>query len=122
MPDVFGSEGAGGGPAKKKKPAAKPATRGEPDMLYGSQDPRAGEARAGRYVVYDNESGEIHVQLPPRFAKYRRELEEELMEEFMGEPSGSADGQRSLDEWVKAWIEKKTKDDPGLAVPDDQDS
>jgi len=117
MPDVFGSEGPG--PAKKKKDQkTPPAPRGEPDMLYGSQDPRAGEARAGRYAVYDNETGEIHVQLPPRFAKLRRELEEELLEEFLGEPTGSAQGQQSLDSWIKAWIEKKTKEDPDLARPD----
>src|SRR5690242_2524780 len=100
MPDVFGVEG-GGGPSKKKPDPAnakkKPASRGEPDMLYGSMDPRAGEAKAGRYVVYDNETGEISVSLPPRFAKLKRELEEDLLEEFMGEPSGSVEGQRSLD-------------------------
>ena len=132
MPDVFGVEG--GGPQKKPDPkkAKKPASdqgdqrehrgaRGEPDMLYGSMNPAASEAKAGRYVVYDNETGEIAVSLPPRFAKYKRELEEELLEEFLGEPSGSADGQRSLDAWVKAWIEKKTKEDPDLAVPDAED-
>lgn len=121
MPDVFGSEGPSGAPDKKKKPAARPASRGEPDMLYGSMDPKAGEARAGRYVVYDNETGEIAVSLPPRFAKYKGELEEELLEEFLGEPSASVEGQRSLDAWVKQWIEKKTKEDPDLAKPDDQD-
>ena len=48
MPDVFGSEGGGGPPKKKPDPKKKPAGRGEPDMLYGSQDPRAGESRPGR--------------------------------------------------------------------------
>ena len=90
-------------------------------MLYGSQDPRAGEMKAGRYVTYDNESGEILLNLPPRFSKYKRELEEELMEEFMGEPSGSVEGGRSLDAWVRQWIEKKTKEDPDLAKPDADD-
>lgn len=123
MPDVFGVEGGGGPPRKKPDPKAKkPASRGEPEMLYGSMKPNAGEAKAGRYVRYDNETGEISVSLPPRFAKYRRELEEDMLEEFMGEPSGSADGQRSLDAWVKAWIERKTKEDPDLAVPDGEDS
>ena len=89
-------------------------------MLYGSQDPRAGEAKAGRYVMYDNETGEIHVQLPDRFAKYKGELEEELLEAFLGEPSGSVEGQRGLDAWGKEWIDRKTKEDPDLAKPDDE--
>jgi len=122
MPDIFGTEGPGGAPGMKPEPGKKPASRGEPDKLYGSMDPRAGEAKAGRYVVYDNETGEINVQLPPRFAKYRRELEEDLLEEFMGEPSASADGQRSLDAWVKAWIDRKMKDDPDLAIPDAEEA
>lgn len=119
MPDVFGSEGQGQGPAKKPDDKKKkPGSRGEPDMLYGSMDPRAGEAKAGRYVVYDNETGEIHVNLPQQFSKYKRELEEDLLEEFMGEPSASVEGQRSLDAWIKAWMERKTKEDPDLAQPD----
>jgi hypothetical protein len=122
MPDVFGVEGQGGAPKKKDPAKKKTASRGEPDVLHGSMKPGAGEVRAGRYVLYDNDSGEIQVQLPPRFAKYRRELEEDMLEEFMGEPSASADGQRSLEAWIKAWIEKKTEEDPDLAKPDDVDA
>jgi hypothetical protein len=121
MPDVFGSQGGGLPAPKKPDPKKKPASRGEPDMLYGSMNPAASEAKAGRYVTYDNDTGEILLNIPPRFAKYKHELEEELMEEFMGEPSASADGQRSLDAWVRSWIDKKSKEDPSLAVPDDQD-
>ncbi len=121
MPDVFGVEGAGGAPGKKPEGKKKPASRGEPDMLHGSMKPGAGEAKVGRYAVYDNETGEISIQLPPRFAKYKRELEEDLLEEFMGEPTGGAEGQLSLDGWIKAWIDRKTKEDPDLAKPDAED-
>lgn len=129
MPDVFGTEGAGADPAGKKKKkkkvppiGGKAETRGDPDILYGSMDPRAGETKPGRYVQYDNETGSIMLNLPPRFSKLKNELEEELMEEFYGEPSGAAEGTTSLEAWVKAWIEKKEKEDPDLAVPDDQDA
>jgi hypothetical protein len=122
MPDVFGVEGAGGAPGKKPEDKKKPASRGEPDMLYGSMKPAAGEAKVGRYAVYDNETGEISIQLPPRFAKYKRELEEDVLDHFMGEPTGGAEGQRSLDAWIKEWIDRKTKEDPDLARPDADDS
>jgi len=119
MPDVFGVEGGGRPGEKKPDGKKKPGSRGEPDMLYGSMKPAAGETKAGRWAMYDNETGEIHLNLPPRFAKYKRELEEDLLEAFMGEPTGSVDGQRSLDAWLKEWIEKKTKEDPDLAKPEE---
>jgi hypothetical protein len=120
VPEVFGIEGGAGGPAKKPDPskAKKPASRGEPDVLYGSMKPDAGETKAGRYVQYDNETGAIMVNLPPRFAQYKRELEEDLMEEFYGEPSGAAEGTNSLDRWIAQWIEKKEKEDPSLTRPE----
>src|SRR5262249_26731550 len=77
MPDVFGVEGQGQGkkPPAGKKGEKKSASRGEPEMLGGSMDPRAGEGPQGRYVQYDNESGAMLVNLPPRFAKLKAELE-----------------------------------------------
>ena len=124
MPDVFGVEGAGQAKQPDKKPdkKKKPVSRGEPDMLYGSMDPRAGEGPQGRYVQYDNESGAMMVNLPPRFSKYKGELEEDLMEEFYGDTAGAADTGRSIDAWVKDWIEKKEKEDPDLAQPNDSDT
>jgi len=120
MPDVFGSEGPVGGPGKKgPEKKKKPASRGEPDVLYGSMKPGASEVQAGRYVLYDNDTGEIEVRLPQRFAKYRRELEEDMLEAFMGEPAGSADGQKALEQWIKDWIATKEKEDPDLVQPDD---
>jgi hypothetical protein len=122
MPDVFGIEG--GGQAKKPDPKKKkPASRGEPDMLYGSMKPEAGEGQEYRYSQYDNESGAIMINLPDKFAKYKRDLEEDLMEEFYGAPAGGAESGRSIDQWIKEWIEKKEKEDPDLARPpvDDAD-
>jgi hypothetical protein len=116
MPDVFG--GSTPEPDKKKKPAS----RGEPDMLYGSMDPRAGEGPRGRYVQYDNESGEIMVNLPAKFGRFKRELEEDLMEEFYGEPTGAAEGGKSIDTWIQAWIDKKVEEDPSLGGPDAEDA
>ena|SRR5579871_6155164 len=118
MPDVFGVEG----PQRNEDPkgkdkAKKPPSRGEPDMLWGSQDPKAGETQKGRYFQYDNESGAMIVDLPERFSKYKRELEEELLDEFLGEPGGAAESGRSIDAWIKAWIEKKEQEDPELGRP-----
>jgi hypothetical protein len=119
MPDVFGIEGVGGPGAPRKPGPRKPASRGEPDLLYGSMKPQAGEGPAGRYVQYDNESGAIMLNLPARFSKLKHELEEELMEEFYGEPGGAAESSRSIDSWVKAWIEKKEREHPELVQPDE---
>ncbi|MBI3722872.1 hypothetical protein HY251_02790 [bacterium] len=119
MPDVFGTES---GPPGAKKPdpgkKKKPPSRGEPDMLYGSMEPAAGEGPRGRYFQYDNESGSMMIDLPARFAKYKGELEEDLMDEFQGEPAGAAESGKTIDAWIKAWIEKKEKEDPDLAKPD----
>lgn len=83
-------------------------------MLWGSQDPRAGEGPSGRYVQYDNESGAVMLNLPSGVSKYRHELEEDLMDEFYGEAAGGADAHRSIDLWVKDWIDKKAKEDPSI--------
>jgi hypothetical protein len=123
MPDVFGVEGGAGAPdPRAKKPAGKkkPASRGEPDMLYGTNDPKAGEGPQGRYVQYDNESGAMMLNLPPGFAKYKHDLEEELMEEFYGEAAGGVDAHRSIDTWIKDWIDKKAKEDPSVLEDEDQ--
>ena len=124
MPDVFGIEGGPGAPDPRKKKqgdAKKKPSRGEPDMLWGTQDPKAGEHPAGRYVQYDNESGAVMLNLPPGFAKYKADLEEELMEEFYGDAAGGADVHRSIDTWVKDWIDKKAKEDPSVLEGADED-
>ena len=120
MPEVFGIEGGGASgkdDPRAKKPGDKPASRGEPDMLYGSMDPRAGEGPQGRYVQYDNSSGAIMVNLPPEMSKWKHELEEDLMDEFYGEPAGAADANRTLDAWVKSWIERKEKEETDARPP-----
>jgi hypothetical protein len=125
MSDVFGVDGPG-----KKKPDPKKApkkwerpTGREPDVLYGSMDPKAGETQQLRYTQYDNDSGAIMVNLPDKFAKYKADLEEDLMDEFLGAPTGSADGAKNLDAWVKDWIERKEREDPDInrAPIDDRD-
>jgi hypothetical protein len=123
MPDVFGIEGGpGAGDPRAKKPdpdkKKKPPSRGEPDMLYGTQDMKAGEGPKGQYVQYDNESGAVMLNLPPGFAKYKADLEEELMEEFYGDAAGGEGVHRSIDNWVKDWINKKAKEDPSVLEED----
>ena len=117
MPDVFGVEGAGAAKPDPTRKPKKPAGRGEPDVLHGSMNPRAGEGPKQRYTQYDNESGAIMVNLPDRFAKYKRELEEDLMDEFYADPAGGASNAKSIDDWVKDWIERKERDDPDAAGP-----
>ncbi len=123
MPDIFGIEGAGAGKKPDPKKGKKPAGRGEPDILYGSMDPKAGETQQLRYTQYDNDTGAIMVNLPDKFAKYKADLEEDLMDEFYGDPAGSADGAKSLDTWIKDWIDKKEREDPDInrAPVDDRD-
>ncbi len=101
MSEVFGIEGGGNqGAAREGAPKPKPGPIGE-----GPQ---------GRYMQYDNEMGAMMLNLPPRFAKYKGELEEDLMDEFYGESAGGKEQHRSIDEWIAEWIRRKEEEDPDL--------
>ncbi len=100
MGEVFGIEG-GGNQGGAKEGAKKP--QGPP-----------GEGPRGRYMQYDNEMGAMMLNLPPRFAKYKAELEEDLMDEFYGAAAGGKEQHRTIDEWIAEWIRRKEEEDPDL--------
>lgn len=106
MSEIFGPDG---GPrregAAKKKPAAPP------------KKPPTGEGEQGRYLQYDNEMGAMMVDLPPRFAKYKGELEEDLMDAFYGAEAGANQMHKTIDEWLAEWMKKKEQEDPTLREP-----
>ena len=106
MTDVFGIDG-GGGNQGGAKPGATPR-----------KDDR-GEGPKGRYMQYDNEMGAMMLNLPPRFSKYKDELQEDLMDEFYGSSAGGKEMQRTIDEWIADWIRKKEEEDPDLLDADD---
>jgi len=108
MSDVFGIEGGG------NQGAAKPGNARQP----GEKEP-TGEGPAGRYMQYDNEMGAMMLNLPPRFAKYKHELEEDLMDEFYGAEAGGNEMHKSINQWIAEWIRKKEDEDPDLIQPDD---
>ena len=114
MSEIFGIEGGPQGPdanqgAAKKKPQAE----GEKVPEY-----RAGEGPQGRYMQYDNEMGAMLLNLPPRFAKYKHQLEEDLMNEFYGAAAGGKEQHKTINEWIGEWIRKKEDEDPDLIQPD----
>lgn len=118
MSEIFGIEGGPQGGGQGNQGAARPKPEGErakrPDYM-------AGEGPAGRYMQYDNEMGAMMLNLPPRFAKYKADLEQDLMDEFYGEAAGGKDQQRTIDEWIGDWIRRKEEEDPDLLKPDAQD-
>jgi hypothetical protein len=77
-------------------------------------DPIVREGAPGRYMQYDNEMGAMILHLPPRFAKYKADLQEDLMDAFYGEAAGGKDQHQSIDVWIADWIEKKEAEDPDL--------
>ena len=110
MPDVFGIDGGGGNQGGAKK-GANEGKDAKPDYM-------AGEGPKGRYMQYDNEMGVMELNLPPRFAKYKHELQEDLMDAFYGAPAGAKDQHQSINEWIAEWIRKKEDEDPDLIQPD----
>jgi hypothetical protein len=108
--DVFAAEGGGKnqGAAKKKK-------------QDGPKKEPTGEGEKGRYMQYDNEMGAMMVDIPPRFAKYKGELEEDLMDAFYGDQAGAKQTHQTINEWIADWMKKKEQEDPSLIVPDDDD-
>jgi len=106
MADVFGIEGGG------QQPAPKPRPKGE------EPKPSTGEGPKGPYMQYDNESGAMMIDLPPRFAKYKRELQEDLMDEFYGAAAGAKQDHQSINEWIAEWMRRKEREDPSLVQRD----
>lgn len=109
MSDVFDPQGGKNQGAASKRP-------GE-----GPKQPPTGEGEKGRYMQYDNEMGAMMIDLPPRFAKYKAELEEDLMDAFYGDTAGAKQTHQTINEWVADWIKKKEQEDPSLIVPDEDD-
>lgn len=104
MPDVFGVEGGGITPKGYKMPKWKDLQR---------RDLSAGEGKKHRWFQYDNESGAIMVNLPPRFAPYKRELEEEILDFFYG-ASPVGDTAESINDFIKRWCERMEDEHPEL--------
>lgn len=109
MGDVFDPEGGKNQGAASKRP-------GE-----GLKKPPTGEGEKGRYMQYDNEMGAMMIDIPPRFAKYKAELEEDLMDAFYGDSAGAKQTHQTINEWVADWMKKKEQEDPSLIVPDEDD-
>jgi hypothetical protein len=110
MPDVFGVEGGGQAPPPEKK-SQEPKGPPKPGQYPG-------EGPQGLYMQYDNYSGAMMLNLPARFAKYKRELQEDLMDEFYGSAAGGKDQQQTIDQWIAEWMRKKEQEDPSLIQPD----
>lgn len=103
MTDVFSGEGGGKNQgAAKKKPGEAP------------KKPSTGESEKGKYLQYDNEMGAMMVDLPPKFAKYKGELEEDLMDAFYGAEAGGNQMHATIDDWIADWMKKKEEEDPTL--------
>ncbi len=114
MSEIFGIEGGGQNPdANQGAAKKKPQTEGEQVPDY-----RAGEGPQGRYMQYDNEMGAMMLNLPPRFAKYKNDLQEDLMDAFYGAAAGGKEQHQSINEWIGEWIRKKEDEDPDLIQPD----
>ena len=117
MSEIFGIEGGPQGPgANQNQGAAKKKPQGEGEEQ--TPDYRAGEGPQGRYMQYDNHMGAMMLNLPPRFAKYKGELQEDLMDEFYGAAAGGKEQHKSIDEWIADWIRRKEEEDPDLIQPD----
>ncbi len=107
---VFDPEGPG---VQKNEGAAKKDQQ--------PQKPSTGEGPQGLYMQYDNEMGAMMLDLPPRFSKYKADLEEDLMDEFYGAPAGGKESHQAINEWIGDWIRKKEAEDPNLVQPDYND-
>ena len=70
-------------------------------------------------MQYDNEIGAMMLNIPPRFAKYKAELEEDLMDEFYGASAGGNPQHKTINEWIAEWMRKKEEEDPDLLIEDD---
>jgi len=108
MSEVFGIEGGGNQGGAK-----------EGVNLPKEKYPK-GEGPPGRYMQYDNEIGAMMLNLPPRFAKYKADLEQDLMDEFYGAAAGGKEQHRTIDEWIGDWIRRKEEEDPDLLAPQDE--
>ena len=109
MSEVFGIDGGGGGNQGGAAEGAK-KEQGPP-----------GEGPQGRYMQYDNEMGAMILNLPPRFAKYKDELQEDLMDEFYGAAAGGKEQHQAIDEWISEWIKRKEDEDPDLMRETEED-
>lgn len=105
MSEVFGPDAArrAGQPAEPRPTPPPPADGRAP-----------GEGPAGVYMQYDNEMGAMMLDLPPRFAKYKGELEEDLMDAFYGDAAGGKATHQSINQWIAEWIKQKEAEDPDL--------
>jgi hypothetical protein len=115
MSEIFGIEGGpqgGQGNQGAADPSAKPSGEPKPPAYA------AGEGPAGRYMQYDNEMGAMMLNLPPRFAKYKGDLQEDLMDAFYGAAAGGKTKHQEINEWIAEWIRKKEEEDPDLIQPD----
>lgn len=114
MPDVFGVEGGGQVPSPRKP--------GAPEQPPAPPKPGEypGEGPQGRYMQYDNDSGAMMLNLPARFAKYKRELQEDLMDAFYGEAAGGKDQHQTIEQWIADWMRKKEEEDPSLVQRDEE--
>jgi hypothetical protein len=110
MSEIFGPDGSGKNQGAAKKP------KGE-----GPGKPSTGEGEKGRHMQYDNEMGAMMIDIPPRFAKYKAELEEDLMDAFYGDSAGAKQTHQTINDWVAEWCRKKEQEDPTLIVPDGDD-
>ncbi len=115
MTEMFGIEGGPqGGDAPRNQGAAakkKKAENATPDYM-------SGEGPQGRYMQYDNEMGAMMLNLPPRFAKYKADLQEDIMDAFYGAAAGGKDQHQNINQWISDWIRKKEDEDPDLIQPD----
>ena len=117
MSEIFGIEGGpqGGQAGDANQGAAGPSAQ---EGKERRPDYMAGEGPEGRYMQYDNEMGAMMLNLPPRFAKYKADLEEDLMDAFYGAAAGGKEQHQTINEWIAEWIRKKEEEDPDLIQPD----
>lgn len=101
MADVFSSDGAGGGTRQGG------AARGSPGGGEPPGPQRSGESAPGRYVTFDNETGEVLVTLPPELERFQGELGDLIYQEFYGDVPDVT----RLNEFVAEFVERKTEEE-----------
>ena len=114
MSEIFGIEGGGeqAGDANQGGTTPKKPVDGEtkkPDYM-------AGEGPQGRYMQYDNEMGAMMLNLPPRFAKYKADLEEDIMDAFYGSAAGGKEQHQTINQWISTYVFARVLQ--GLDVPE----
>jgi hypothetical protein len=95
MGDLFGSAGPTG------------------EQYRGTTPPDQEEAEfrmPEKFVSFDNVTGELTINIPPRFAKYKDELLRDLTQQYLYEnPVG--DVKDSIDQFISEWLSRKLQEE-----------